>query len=264
MNYELDSMFKHPDRELAVFPATIPKHDEVHVWYCSVAHAPIEELSCLLDSEEQARADSFIFNKDRNQFIAARGTLRQILGGYCGRDPAAVCFEYGKQGKPTLKNIAAGDIAVGSESYKGLVDLDLRFNISHSFDTVLLVFAVGQDVGVDVEYMDDRIDILDLTRSVFSQEEQQMLDAYIPEQRLRRFFQLWTAKEAYIKMLGGGLSISLQDFTVKLQSETLPSRVHTVEEGLLPCTIEHLSLPGGYMGAVAAQTSGWRMTMFNV
>lgn len=263
-------MFEHPDKELAVFPATLPKHDEVHVWYCSVARAPIDELFCLLDSAEQARADAFIFNKDRNQFIAARGTLRQILGGYCGRDPTAVRFEYGKQGKPTLKDVVGGAVGIaagvtaGSETYGGLVDLDLRFNISHSFDTVLLVFAVGQDVGVDVEYVDDRIDILDLTRSVFSQEEQQMLEAYEPEQRLRRFFQLWTAKEAYIKMLGGGLSISLQDFTVKLQSGTLPSRVHTVEEGILPCTIEHLTLPNGYMGAVAAQTGGWRMTMFNV
>lgn len=88
------------------------------------------------------------------------------------------------------------------------------FNISHSHGRVVLA-ADDQPVGVDIEYVRD-VD-LDITRKFATQEE----TAYIlagedRAEQLRRFFTLWTLKEACVKAEGKGFRIPLRqvEFTV--------------------------------------------------
>lgn len=46
-----------------------------------------------------------------------------------------------------------------------------------------------------------------------------MLRAMPLAERLRRFFEIWTLKEAYIKARGMGLSLPLADFTIRFAGE---------------------------------------------
>jgi medium-chain acyl-[acyl-carrier-protein] hydrolase len=84
---------------------------EVHVWRVALDQSPMALEKCrrTLSTEEQARAERFYFLKDRDHFVAARGTVREILGRYVHRPPAELRFRYGPQGKPRLSD--SGDQA---------------------------------------------------------------------------------------------------------------------------------------------------------
>jgi len=62
----------------------------LHLWRVNLAIAPddLAYLSALLADKEAERAQRFRFDRDRQRFIAARGTLRQLLSHYL-QTPAA-------------------------------------------------------------------------------------------------------------------------------------------------------------------------------
>src|SRR5690242_18832821 len=98
---------------------------EVHVWHLPLAVPPYElaALRTVLAPDELARAARFVFDRDRNHYTVARGSLRCILARYVaapgGARPAAdIRFAYGRSGKPVL---AAPFDATG-----------ITFNLSHS------------------------------------------------------------------------------------------------------------------------------------
>src|SRR5271156_1985631 len=114
--------------------------DEIHLWRVRLDECDdgaLDRLRATLAPEEKARADRFVFPRDRNAFIATRGILRQLLEKYLGCGPGQIEFDYGPQGKPSLRG----------ESSKNSV----QFNVSHSRGLALLAFAVARQVGVDVE-----------------------------------------------------------------------------------------------------------------
>ena len=78
--------------------------DEVHVWRATLDQTASQIQSFLhnLAADEQARAERFHFERDREHFIVARGVLRAILGRYLKRVPECLSFCYGSHGKPAL------------------------------------------------------------------------------------------------------------------------------------------------------------------
>ncbi len=149
-----------------------------------------------LDPAERERAARFIFARDRARFVAAHGLLRRTLGGALGRDPAALRFGVAALGKPYV------------------VDEPLRFNLSHSGDLALVAFGMAE-VGVDVEEMRAGVAFRDLAATQFSPHERAALERRrSPDELARAFFRIWTRKEAFIKLLGRGLSMPLDAFDV--------------------------------------------------
>lgn len=226
---------------------SVPDDERVHVWQASVAATSVTAMAALLDDDEHARASRFVFSKDREQFVAARGWLRTFLGAYLSCDPRDVRFAYGAQGKPTCATVKNA--------------VDLRFNVSHSGDVVLLAFACGRDVGVDVERMSVHVDPVELGRTCFSEAEQAVVQGTERSARLGAFFRFWTAKEAYIKLLGGGLSIPLSDFTVEVSDNDSLWRVSAVSGLCDSVTVRPLVVPEGYQAAVAVDGTGWDMVI---
>lgn len=223
----------------------LPDVDMVQVWRASISDAPVASLAALLSDEERDRAARFVFDRDRHQFIVVRGWLRHLLGEYLDRPPRAIRFVVGPHGKPML---AEGDD-------------DLNFNVSHSGDVGVLAFCRGREIGIDVERADPRVEIDDLAESSFSTTERHSLRLLRGNARVDRFFQLWTAKEAFIKALGGGLSIPLQDFTVDVGLETDLWTVATSAETDVPTalSVRRIPVPFGYAGAIAALGSSWQV-----
>jgi 4'-phosphopantetheinyl transferase len=183
-------------------------HGEVHVARLSLAEAmpAIPGLTELLSRDERERASAFRFAKDRDRYSVVRGGLRIMLARYLGTRPAAVRFRTNRFGKPLL---------VGS-------DIDgLRFSLSHAGSVALFAFTRGCRVGVDVEAIEESLPFADLAGRLFSPPEQLLWRSSPPEEQIRRFFGLWTRKEAYVKGRGHGLSISPPDFTVAID-DSLP------------------------------------------
>ncbi len=171
---------------------------DVHVWYRLLDGLTESDESAalsLLSSEERARADRFLVADARQTFVHAHALLRTVLSTYTGKPPLALRFVTGTSGKPALHR----------------EDGRLQFNLSHA--TGLVACAVSQtDVGIDVETLDRRVSALDLASRFFSEREVAWLSRARESDRLTRFLELWTLKEAYVKGIGKGLSQPLNSF----------------------------------------------------
>ncbi|MBE9183761.1 4'-phosphopantetheinyl transferase superfamily protein [Microcoleus sp. LEGE 07076] len=178
--------------------------NEIHVWRVSLAQTEtcLQSLQQTLSTDEQTKAERFYFPKDRNQFIVSRGALRAILSRYLHINPCLLRFEYNPYGKPSLTVAQGGDT--------------LRFNLSHSHGITLIAMTKNRDVGVDIEGINPNISYLQIAESVFSPYENTLLRSLPKHLQLTAFFTCWTRKEAYIKAVGKGLSIPLNQFDVTL------------------------------------------------
>ncbi len=201
-----------PGSESAPWAVRIVSRPDVHVWCVAldVDAGELQRLRATLSADEIARAERFVRQRDSEHFIAARGALRSVLAGYLGVRPDEVAFGYGERGKPTLAEQFA--------------DREIRFNLSHSHGLALLAVTRGREVGIDVEFIERKLEHEQIATRFFSASECEELLALPPAQRSEGFFRCWTRKEAYIKALGEGLSHPLADFDVTL-TPGVPARL---------------------------------------
>jgi len=176
----------------------------VHVWRARLDLSParLGELERVLSADERERAARFRRDVHRWRYTAGRGILRVLLARYLTVSPQEPRFAYGPHGRPELAEPLAGS--------------GIRFNVSHSEDLALYAFAVGRDVGIDVEAIREDMETLPLAKRFFAPGEAAIL-ASLPESiRAEAFFTCWTRKEAFIKARGDGLSLPLDEFEVTL------------------------------------------------
>lgn len=175
---------------------------EVHVWHADLTNVEDAcQLEAMLSPDENERAARFRFPEHRRRFVIARGRLRQLLAAYLEVLPRDVGFAYSEAGKPELSGVHTSDI---------------RFNVSHSGDIAAFAFALGRQIGVDVEYIRYDVDVEEIPLRFFSRMEQQTLAVLQGQRKFEGFFNCWTRKEAYVKAVGSGLSLPLRDFDVSL------------------------------------------------
>ena len=189
--------WSRPEEELAL------PQDELHIWLAWLDVDPRERtrLFSYLNRDEVSRAERFVFPRDRDHFIVARGRLRQLLGKYRRCPPDAVQFKTGRYGKLSL--LDDGD--------------QPRFNLSHSHGLALYGFSMGHELGIDTEKIRPEFAGEGIAERYFSAKEQRELAEVPKELRDRAFFLCWTRKEAYIKAHGDGLQIPLDSFDVSLK-----------------------------------------------
>jgi 4'-phosphopantetheinyl transferase len=175
-------------------------------------------LAATLCAGERGRVETMAPELAR-RFVAARGALRELLGSLLGIAPADVEIRYGAHGKPEL----------GGE---------LRFNLAHSGELVLIAVALGRDVGVDVELVRRLSDRDTLARAVLDADEEQALTGLPEAERDAALLAAWTRKEALLKAIGEGVG---QD----------PRAV--IRRDAARFTIRALAPAPGYVGALAVE-----------
>jgi 4'-phosphopantetheinyl transferase len=119
---------------------------------------------------------------------------------------------------------------------KPYCDLPIDFNISHSKDIVICAFSTGSaKIGVDIEHL----------RGIRIGTFQRFLDhrerAWIGEDK-RRFFKLWTQKEAVIKGHGKGGIANLRKVKITRDKGAFDAQTWTLRE---------LNIHPNYMAHVA-------------
>ena len=177
---------------------TPPTTGAVHVWQFDLDKEDARPE--LLSSDEQARAARFGWERDARRWRTGRSLLRRTLGDYLNRRPDTLKLETGRYGKPFLPGCS------------------LRFNVSHSGPLLLLAFAEDQEVGIDAERLRHDFVPEELAAQICSPPEQDTLRKTAPADRHAAFLTLWTAKEAYVKAVGMGLSFPLPLLTLTLGS----------------------------------------------
>jgi 4'-phosphopantetheinyl transferase len=268
------------------FPELLPGY--IHLWiaqtvdpFSDAVSNSVQSTWHVLSDEERERARRYAFEIHRRRFVIRRGLLRKFLGSYLKLAPDGVNFVANPYGKLALAE-AQGMVfrAAGG----------LHFNLSHSAEVpskagvALFAFALGQEIGVDVEWMRPDLDFEALARRYFSAAEQKELFALPEEQHLLAFFNCWTRKEAYIKAQGQGLSLPLDEFDVSLTPGE-PPRLLAVRHAVAAApasangedwTMIHLEsdspveangpachcLPNGYVGALAIRGHDWQIQTF--
>lgn len=181
---------------------------ELHLWRLDSGSGRwskyLPYFTTLLSNEELHRLASFRYDHPRQTFIITRAFCRLLLSRYVPAvSPRSWQFRRNDYGRPSA--ILPGDAPA------------IDFNISHSAGQIVIAVAMATySIGVDIEEMALTPDQLAITAQFFSQAEQDELGRQPDALRKERFFELWTAKEAYIKARGMGLSIPLNAFSVAI------------------------------------------------
>jgi 4'-phosphopantetheinyl transferase len=199
----------------------------VEVWVAPLQVPPADRavLLATLTPAERARADRYRFPADARRFSVARGWLRQVLGAELGIPGPDVTFA-DTRGKPRLAP-AGGPC----------------FNLSHAGELVVIAISAGE-VGVDIEPETSAPAALEAAAIACTPAEAAALDRLPAEQRPSAALRLWTAKEAYLKATGEGLSVA-------------PDQI----EIAAPWTVRELRPAPGYVGAVAAEGDDWEVVL---
>lgn len=224
------------------FPALAA--NDVHVWCVPLTADPpeLKRLQQFLSSDETSRAERFLFEKHRHRFTVGRGYQRELLGRYLGTAPASVAFQYEGLGKPRLANTSAG----------------FCFNFSNSGDLGLLAIALNVELGVDIEVIREVSDMPGLANRFFCGQEATFISAQPGSQRLAAFFRCWTRKEAYLKAIGKGLTVPLNQVVVSLEA-TDPAEIISIGDSADEAAawrLAHLQPADGYLGAIALPRHG--------
>ena len=184
-----------------------------HLYALDVTELNITSLLSGLPPDRQEKVRKLRKESDKARSAGA-GRLLQYALEQAGIPKAAQVFDLSPMGKPFLKNHP-----------------HLHFSLSHSGQWV--VCAVGDaPLGVDVEQPRCTMDI---ARRFFRPDE-------LPKTEDKDFLlRLWTAKEAFVKALGGGLSVPLNSFRVVLNEKEA-----VLEQNLspLPYRLQEFQLDG--------------------
>lgn len=229
-------------------PSNLPilANNQAHIWRANLdlPAAEIERLTTILSPDEIVRANKFKFPRDKKRFIAARGILRELLANCLQISANKIEFSYSDRGKPHLA--------------ASMPNPSLQFNLSHSQNYALYGFTCNCRIGVDLEYMRAMNDTVKIAKRFFSGTESELISRLAANKQKRVFFQLWTAKEAYLKATGVGLAGSLNEIEIEIgftpeSSVNLFSVQGNVQTAANWSMISFIPVTG-YIGTVAIET----------
>lgn len=219
-----------------------PEYVDIYGGSLAVLEERLQFLTSLLSEDEIQRANRFHFPEHRRRFVVARGMLRELLGQYLNLDPMQVQFEYSSHGKPRIQG-----------------ESSLKFNLSHSQDLVLYGFTLEREIGVDLEYLRPLENASQLAQRFFCPREYEVIRTLDLENQKKVFFKAWTAKEAYLKAIGAGISGGLDQVELELSLDE-PVKLRS-----LPSlwSLVSLHLHPDYADAVAIQGADYQLRVCN-
>jgi len=201
--------------------------------------AAVPEHAEWLSADERERAKRYRQLGDSARYRATRILVRGILSDILDVPPMALDFVEGPHGRPGLR--------------PGTARLD--FNASRSRNWVGLLVTDGTACGLDVEDVSRKADYLSIARA-FAPEERALLEEASVEERRRRFFALWTLKEATLKALGAGLTLSLGACAFRFEEGAPPhvTFADTVADDAAAWSFVQLAPDAGHLLAVAVRS----------
>lgn len=175
--------------QLAI-PTTEARKVEVHLVDLDRLASELDDVPAELSADESERAASFATRVLALRFAAGRMVLRRVLARVCGTSASQIAFSYGPHGKPFLEPVTKGP----------------WFNLSHTGAIAALAVSHSDEIGIDIEELDNTNVCDEIAEMILSPGEGQGLRALEDEHDRRlQILRCWTAKEAYLKLTGTGL-----------------------------------------------------------
>jgi len=187
-----------------------PQH--INLWVVDIEDFSYEELLSLtsgwLSKQDLQRVERYQFLEHKKQLLMGRYLTRTVLSRYGQFSAGDWRFENNEYGKPSI----------ASALLEEMVE-PLFFNLSHSQNKLVLAVARHEFLGVDIEYGLKPRRVEEIANRYFSNSEIEGFSGLEKSQMQKRFYDLWSLKEAYIKACGMGLAIPLNHFSFSFQSE---------------------------------------------
>jgi 4'-phosphopantetheinyl transferase len=194
-----------------------------------------------LSESDQNRAQTFKNLQRRTEFIFSKAASRSLLSNYLGLAASSLNIVNSKDGKPSL----------GGSGRR------ISFNISHSGDNLLVAFSNQAEVGVDIERIDpNAMDGGTVKRSLHPR-ELASFSGLRDDEKAPFFFERWTRKEAFLKMVGCGFAIEPSEMDLDLPGDLYEHAGHKAFFTELPPV-------AGYCSAAATNVLPTRTCFYTV
>src|ERR1700761_4177846 len=178
--------------------------DEAHVWFARRTDGESWDFQAVLSPCERERANKLRSTRHQATFIFAHAVLRDVLSRYLGCPATGIVFRKHESGKPYI--------------YGPDPRVEIEFSLSHSADLVLIGIC-SRRIGADIELNREIADLYAIAQESFTPTKRAEIFSLPSEERSRAFLRYWTRKEAFVKAIGGGLSVPLNSFEVEASSE---------------------------------------------
>lgn len=184
--------------------------------------------AALLSPAEQAQHARFLPAETRRHYLVAHALLRRCLGAELERPPLSLEFATTDHGQPLLP--------------------DIHFSLTHTDGLVACCWCRDARVGLDAEDHRRPVDIWSLAGRVCAPAEQRWLHGSDLSILHKRFFSLWTLKEALLKGQGTGLvgdmtraEFELSDGEVRIVGDDSwrADLIHLVDTHVVALAVEH-------------------------
>jgi len=124
------------------------------------------------------------------------------------------------------------------------LNLPAHFNVSHSGNYTVVAIS-NRPIGVDIEIIRDFSAIL--AKKLFNEDELKYISGTGPSRKKslmqQSFYQIWTAKEAYLKYLGTGISGGVNSLSFTFDGKKLIPDKNDI-------TLTFESIPGAIIAIV--------------
>ncbi len=189
----MEDFHQNLDREIHLWSALLDQPDDI-----------INRFNAVLSEEEKYRINKYKFKYLRDRHTLSKGLLKSFISNYLNIETEEIKFLQNEYGKPSL--------------HPELNNIDLQFNVSHSEHLGMFAFTTGQEIGIDVELIQEIPNLNEIVNMCFSDFEKEWL--YKSELGLQKelFYKVWTCKEAFIKAIGTGLSFPLKEIEFKINN----------------------------------------------
>ncbi|NOQ77432.1 MAG: 4'-phosphopantetheinyl transferase superfamily protein [Methylococcaceae bacterium] len=170
----------------------------VDVWHGEVLPVEPDEQNyyLFLNKTEKQKAASFIRPELQQKYIKTRGLLRKVLGSYLNIKPQKISIKVAEYGKPFIE------------------EKEVFFNLSHTANKFVLAVSNTGEIGIDLEQYKKRKNLLGLVKKCFSELEQDYWMGLSESQKTMLFYRLWVRKEAFVKAVGRGIAVGLNQCVV--------------------------------------------------
>lgn len=204
-----------------------------------------QRFHAILQKSELAVANAYMQENRHHLSVASRSALRLLLSLYINKHPAEIVLHKNEFQKPLL-----------DDKY------ELNFNVSHSNDHILIGFSRQGLIGVDMECTQSNIDWPMIAKRYFSPAENEKINnAAVPQ---HAFYQLWTAKEAFMKGVGSGFQFPLHHYFIHYLDDDTGKVISTIPLYPPDWKTRNFDLPGNCVGAISTPTSVNHLRCFSL
>lgn len=173
---------------------------EIHVWI--IQWKKMQQWILVnwnvMEPEDRTAVSKYRYYDDCMRSAAGRLLARTLLAEYSELPVNQIRVRREKYGKPIMESSLGRNL--------------IKYSVSHSGEMVVLAFTKGGSIGIDIEEQKRIPEYKDLASNIFAPEESSRI---IKSKNSGLFYTYWTAKEAYLKALGLGLSKSLKSFYIE-------------------------------------------------